>query len=341
MKKLAVDVMGGDFGIKVTLPACLRFLKKYSDINLVVFGDEEQILNFLKNKASFKAFDNRIEIIHASEVIDMDEAVANALRNKKQSSMRLAINALKRDEVDAVVSAGNTGALMALAKIILKTVLGIERPAICTTMPTILDQPVYMLDLGANVGSSAEHLFQFAFMANLMLQSRGIENPRIGLLNIGEEESKGHEEIREAVEYIKEANMNYQGYVEGNNILSGRFDIVVSDGFDGNIALKTMEGTANFVVQSLKKAFKDNWYNRLIYVISLPVLSKFKKFVDPRNYNGASLLGLSKIVIKSHGSADTLSFLHALEEARIQIAIDTPNTISKEIARIENMKLGA
>jgi glycerol-3-phosphate acyltransferase PlsX len=249
----------------------------------------------------------------------MDESPALALRKKKDSSMRVAINLVKQDEVDAVVSAGNTGALMATARFVLRMLPGIDRPALCTAIPNAKAH-THMLDLGANIDSSAAHLYQFALMGSELVNAiDGIEAPRLGLLNIGEEEIKGNEQVKLAHELIKQGNFNYQGFVEGNDIFSGKVDLIVCDGFVGNVALKTSEGLAKMLSTELKAEFTRTLFSKIAAALALPVLKTFMRRFDHRRYNGASLLGLQGIVVKSHGNVDALAYATAIGIARKEV----------------------
>jgi glycerol-3-phosphate acyltransferase PlsX len=323
--------MGGDHGLTVTLPASLEALKRHSDLHLYLVGQQPLIEEAL----SQHSYDSsRVTIVHAEQVIAMDDKPSVALRNKRKSSMRLALNLVKDDKAQACVSAGNTGALMAVSKFVLKTLPGIERPAICTSMPTMKGH-VHMLDLGANIGSDGENLAQFAVMGAVLAQAvDGNPSPRVGLLNIGEEEIKGHQRIKDANEILKQTNVNYLGYAEGDDIFKGDFDVISCDGFDGNVALKASEGVAKMISFYLKKAFTKNLFTKLVAVLAMPVLKSFKEQVDPRKYNGASLLGLRKIVIKSHGGADAYAFGRAIDEAVMEVRKDVPNLISAQVDAI-------
>ncbi len=307
---IALDAMGGDHGPEVIVPAALDSAAAHPRLNLILVGDETVLKRHL-NGAS-ERFGDRIAIRHASETVEMHESPSKALRNKKDSSMRVAINLVKDGAASASVSAGNTGALMAIAKIVLKTIPGIDRPAIIATVPARLGH-THVLDLGANVDCTAEHLFQFAVMGHELVRAvEDKEQPRIGLLNIGEEEIKGNEQVKQAARLLANSHLNFIGYVEGNDLFSGNVDIVVTDGFVGNVALKTSEGIAKMISQSIKTEFDKNLLTRMAGLIALPVLKAFKNRYDPRRYNGASLLGLRGIVIKSHGNADRLSFANAI-----------------------------
>ncbi|OYY93487.1 MAG: phosphate acyltransferase [Hydrogenophilales bacterium 28-61-23] len=315
---IAIDAMGGDHGPHVTVKAALNFLRKDPDVNVVLVGLEEVILAELKvNRAQVGT---RLRIHHASEVVKMDDPLPVALRTKKDSSMRVTADLVKRGEADAGVSAGNTGALMAVSRFVLKTLPGIDRPAIASSLPS-RNGCTYMLDLGANVDCSAEHLLQFAIMGSALVAAiEHKERPSVGLLNIGEEDIKGNEVVKQAGELLKTSGLNFHGNVEGDDIYKGSVDVVVCDGFVGNIALKASEGLAKLIGDQLRSEFKKNPITRLAGMVSLPVLRAFKHKLDPRRYNGASLLGLNGVIIKSHGSADAYSFeqaiLKAVEEVR-------------------------
>jgi len=326
---IALDAMGGDYGIPVVVPAALKVLRKHSSVRLVLVGDQEQISAALReHQADVGA---RLTIQHASQKVEMDDLPSVALRNKKDSSMRIAINLVKSGDVDACVSAGNTGALMAVARFVLKTLKGIDRPAICTALPTISGR-THMLDLGANIGSGPEVLQQFAVMGSELANAvDGIENPTVGLLNIGEEEMKGGEEIKKAAELIASSGVNYYGFVEGDDIFKGTVNVVVCDGFIGNIALKSGEGVAKMVTHFLKEEFKRSFFSKLRALIALPVLKAFKNRVDPGRYNGATLIGLQGIVVKSHGGADVDSFANAIEVAIKEVDHNVPERIAKQV----------
>jgi len=328
---IAIDAMGGDHGLTVTVPASIDALNAYSDIQIVLVGQQSLIETELA-KHQYDA--SRITVQHADQVVEMDDLPSKALRNKRQSSMRIALNLVKDDVADACVSAGNTGALMAVAKFVLKTIPGIDRPAICTSMPTMKGH-VHVLDLGANVGCTGENLMQFALMGSVLTQAVDDNpHPRVGLLNIGEEEIKGHQRIKDAHHLLNATSINYIGYVEGDDIYKGDTDVVACDGFDGNIALKASEGVAKMISFYLKEAFTKNLLTKFVAVLAYPVLKSFKSKVDPRRYNGASLLGLRKIVIKSHGGADQFSFFHAITEARLEVIKNVPQLISAEVSSL-------
>ncbi len=328
---IAIDAMGGDYGLSVTVPASLKALNDFEDINIVLVGNQLGIETELA-KHSYDL--SRISVEHAEQVVEMDDLPSKALRNKRQSSMRIALNLVKEDQAQACVSAGNTGALMAVSKFVLKTLPGIDRPAICTSMPAMKGH-VHVLDLGANVGAEGTNLAQFAVMGSAL--AKAVDNnasPRVGLLNIGEEEIKGHQRIKDANGLLKQSEINYIGYIEGDDIFKGDVDVVACDGFDGNIALKSSEGVAKMISFYLKEAYNKNILTKLMGLISYPVLKAFKAKVDPRRYNGASFLGLKKIVIKSHGGADVFSFYHAIVEARLEVTKNVPERIAEEVGAL-------
>lgn len=310
---VAIDVMGGDHGPHVTVPAALRALKQHDELNIVLVGLSEAItaeLAVCKAKVG-----PRLRIHHATEVVTMDESPQSAMKNKKDSSMRVAINLVKSGEANACVSAGNTGALMATARFVLKTLPGIDRPAIAAILPS-QKGVTYMLDLGANADCTAEHLLQFAIMGAMLVSCvEHKERPSVGLLNIGSEDIKGNEVVKEAGELLRASHLNFYGNVEGNDIYKGTTDLVVCDGFVGNVALKTSEGLAQMMSRFLTQEFKRSWLTKLMALACMPVLKAFKRRLDPRRYNGASFLGLRGIVVKSHGGADSFSFQHAIDTA--------------------------
>ena len=307
---VAIDCMGGDHGPSVTVPAALGFVRSHDDVRVVLVGLEERIRPLLGNVA-----DPRVSVRHASEVVAMDEPPALALRNKKDSSMRVAINLVKHGEADAYVSAGNTGALMAISRFVLKMLPGIDRPAICAILPTTTGH-THVLDLGANVDCAPEHLLQFGIMgASLVSAIEHKDRPTVGILNIGEEDIKGNDVVKRAAELLKDSGLNFIGNVEGDGVYKGEAEVVVCDGFVGNVALKASEGLAQMMATFLRQEFSRNLLTKLIALIAMPVLNNFKKHVDHRRYNGASLLGLKGIVVKSHGSADAFAFANALGRA--------------------------
>jgi glycerol-3-phosphate acyltransferase PlsX len=311
MITIAVDCMGGDHGPRVTLAACRNFLENHPEAELLLVGLAEPLAAFRHARA---------RVVAATEVVGMDDPIEVALRRKKDSSMRVAVEQIKAGAAQAAVSAGNTGALMAIARYVLKTVDGIDRPAIATQLPNATGGATTVLDLGANVDCTAEHLLQFAVMGSALVSVlRDDSNPSVGLLNIGEEVIKGNEVIKKAGELLRSAansgDLNFYGNVEGNDIFKGTTDIVVCDGFVGNVALKTSEGLASMIGGFLKEEFSRNILTKIAAICALPVLLAFKKRVDHRRYNGAALLGLRGLVFKSHGSADELAFEQALNRA--------------------------
>lgn len=310
---LAIDCMGGDHGPRVTVPAVLDFLKAHPKANVVLVGQVETLTPLLDHQD--RSLVDRIKVKDAREIVGMDESPALAMRGKKDSSMRVTVDLVKEQKVDACVSAGNTGALMAISRFVLKMLPGIDRPAICTVLPTIKGH-VHMLDLGANVDCEAEHLLQFAIMASTLVSAvEGKPAPTVGLLNIGEEEIKGNEVVKKAADLIRQSDLNFVGNVEGDGVYKGEADVVVCDGFVGNVALKTTEGLAQMLATFLRQEFGRNAFTKLAGLVAMPVLTRFKRRVDHRVYNGACLLGLRGLVVKSHGSADAFAFRHAIEVA--------------------------
>lgn len=332
--RIAIDAMGGDFGPSEIVPATANILQKHSDMAVTLVGIRDEILTEM-DKFNLQESD-RVTLLHTDEVVLMDERPASALRNKKNSSMRLAIDLVKNNEADACVSAGNTGALMAISRYVLKMLPGIDRPAICSVIPG-LEGHTHVLDLGANINSSSDQLFQFALMGSeLTCAVENIERPLIGLLNVGSEDIKGDDRIKQAALLLSNSHLNYIGFVEGTDIYSGNVDVIVTDGFTGNVALKASEGVSKLIGHHVKKEFSASLYGKLSAIITMPILKKIHNKIDPRQYNGASLLGLRGIVIKSHGSADRVSFASALEEARMEVANNVPQRITAGLERIQN-----
>ena len=329
---IAVDAMGGDHGPSVTIPASLDFLESHPGAELLVVGLKDALDRELARHRGPAAA--RMQVIAASQVVSMDEDVRTAIRTKKDSSMRVAIDLVKEGRAQACVSAGNTGALMGTAKFVLKTLTGIDRPAICAVLPTRNGQ-VYALDLGANADCTPEHLVQFAIMGSTLVKAvEGKDNPTVGLLNIGSEEIKGNDVVKKAGELLRAAPINFYGNVEGDDIYKGTTDVVVCDGFVGNVALKTSEGLAKMLGDFLKEEYTRGILSRVAAVISYPVISRFRRRVDHRRYNGAALLGLRGIVVKSHGSADRLAFATALARAYNEASHGLLERIGEEIARV-------
>ncbi len=322
--------MSGDLGAEVVVRAANATLSKHAGIELILVGDEPELRELVTRIVGDQP---RLSIVHTSEVVEMSESPVDALRKKKDSSMRVAINLVKDGSAAACVSAGNTGALMATAKYVLKMLPGIDRPAIITKLPAI-GGTIHMLDLGANTLCTAEHLFQFAVMGAIVTADiTGIEAPRIALLNIGAEDSKGHETVRDAAALLSASSLNYVGFIEGSELFSGKTDVVVTDGFTGNVALKTMEGTVGLVAHYLRRAFTRNWLAKLQAIVARPVLRNLAVEMDSRNYNGATLVGLNGIVIKSHGGADSYAFQHAIDTAVVEVHNQVPKQIGKLLQR--------
>lgn len=328
---LAVDAMGGDHGLQVTVPAVARVLARHSDLHVLLVGDPDALMLAL-GKERLRDRD-RITVVAASQVVTMDDSVAVALRSKKDSSMRVAINQVKEGQAQAAVSAGNTGALMAVSRFVLKTLPGVDRPAICTAIPTATGH-CHMLDLGANVDSGAGHLLQFAMMGQAVVRAvDGNKTPKVALLNIGEEDLKGNEQIKEAAVLLQQAaDLNYVGFVEGNGIFLGEVDVVVCDGFVGNVSLKTMEGVAKMIGGMIREETRRSPLRLLSGLFALPLLGGLKKRMDPDSYNGASLVGLNGVVVKSHGGTSVNGFSCALEVALLEARRNVPALIRDALA---------
>ncbi|MCC7113784.1 MAG: phosphate acyltransferase PlsX [Burkholderiales bacterium] len=327
---VAVDAMGGDHGPAVTVPSSLAFLEETPGASVVLVGRREAIDPLLARSRS--PAKDRIRVRDATEVVGMDEPPADALRRKKDSSMRVAINLVRDGEAHGCVSAGNTGALMGIARFVLKTLPGIDRPAIASQLPTKTGV-VTMIDLGANVNCTADQLVQFAAMGSALVSAvEGIERPTVGLLNIGEEEIKGNDVVKETAERLRTSGLNFYGNVEGTDIFRGTTDVIVCDGFVGNVALKTSEGLAQMLYEFLKTEFTRGLLSKTAAAIAYPVLMRFKRRIDPRRLNGATLVGLKGVVVKSHGGADTLAFKHAVAKAHAEIAAGVLDRIAQRIA---------
>jgi glycerol-3-phosphate acyltransferase PlsX len=329
---IAVDAMGGDHGPSVVIPAAIQAVKEHTNLHLILVGDREVLQKELQSHPNTDQ--SRLSIHHASQKVEMDEPPALALRGKKDSSMRVAINLVKDNQANACVSAGNTGALMATARFVLKTLPGIDRPAIVSTFPTFdPNVNMRMLDLGANVDSSPENLLQFAVMGSVLASAvDNIKSPKLCLLNIGEEDIKGNELVKQTAQLLSQSTvLNYMGYIEGDELFNCKADVIVCDGFVGNVALKTSEGVSKFIGKLLKQGFNRNVFTKIAALIALPVLKSVTKRVDPARYNGASLIGLQGIVIKSHGGANTPAFAHAIEEAMIEVEKNIPQRIRAEV----------
>lgn len=332
---LALDAMGGDFGPQVTVPAAMQALAHYPRLKISLFGDLQQIARYLAPE-----FQNhpRLSLEHCQQIVTMHDRPLTAIRNRRDSSMRKAIDMVQQGRAGACVSAGNTGVLMAMAKLVLKTLPGIDRPALVAQLPTLNDKPVYMLDLGANVSCDSEALFQFAVMGSVVAETvDSIKSPRVSLLNIGEEDIKGNDVVRQAAELLKGSNqINYCGFIEGHQIFDGVSDVIVCDGFVGNISLKTTEGVANLMLDHIKQLTNRNVFTRLLGLIAGPFLKKAFVKMKPDQYNGASLLGLRGIVVKSHGNADKVAFLNAIKQAVIEVEQQVPERIQD---RLESLLL--
>jgi glycerol-3-phosphate acyltransferase PlsX len=333
MITISIDAMGGDHGSSVVMPAVKLALQTQLDLSVILVGQQELLESlFLK----YQLPQDRCSIHPATEIVAMDELPSQALRHKKNSSMRLAINLVKEKKADACVSAGNTGALVATSKFVLNTLLGINRPAIISALPSMTGRPVYMLDLGANVDSTADQLLQFAVMGSVLSEAvDNIPSPRVGLLNVGSEQIKGNLQVKEAATLLQNTpEINYIGFVEGDDIFKGSVDVVVCDGFVGNVALKSSEGIAKLISGRIKESFSRNIIAKLCALIALPVLNDIKNRLDPSQYNGATLVGLQGIVIKSHGGTSVKGFVHAIEEAMAQVKKNVPQRIGQKVATI-------
>jgi glycerol-3-phosphate acyltransferase PlsX len=334
--RVAIDCMGGDHGVPVTVPAALKFLADEPGVSLLLVGRSAEIERLLPGARQ------RLDVVHADEVVEMHDPPATALRGKRNSSMRIAINLVKEGRADVAVSAGNTGALMAIARFVLKTLEGIDRPAIAGVIPNQAGGATTMLDLGANVDCGPDHLLQFAVLGSALVAAiEETERPTVGLLNIGEEVIKGNDIVKQAAELLRASPLNFYGNVEGNDIYKGTTDVVVCDGFVGNVALKSSEGLAHMLGGFMREEFKRDPLSRLMALAAYPVLSRFRRRVDPRRYNGASLLGLRGLVLKSHGSADELGFQCALrrgyEEARHRVLERTVAAMQPFVQQLEQM----
>jgi glycerol-3-phosphate acyltransferase PlsX len=329
---IALDAMGGDHGPAVVVPAALHTNREFPDTKLILVGDEEAITTALRQHRA--APGARLAIRHTSQRVEMGDLPSQALRGKKDSSMRVCLDLVKEGTAHACVSAGNTGALMVTARFVLKTLPGIDRPAIVSAIPTIKGH-THLLDLGANVDSTPRQLLQFAVMGSVLRSAvENVPRPRVALLNIGEEEIKGNEKVKETARLLEASDLNYIGYVEGDGIYAGNADVIVCDGFVGNVALKSSEGVARMVQHYAKEEFCRNLFRRFAGIVALPVIRAFRDRIDPRRYNGASLVGLRGIVVKSHGSADEVAFSVAIREAIAEIKKNVPGRISEQLESI-------
>jgi glycerol-3-phosphate acyltransferase PlsX len=330
---VAVDCMGGDHGPRVTVPAALDFQARQPGAGIVLVGLRDAIAAELGARGA--APGARLRVHHAAEVVTMDEPPVQALRTKKDSSMRVAVDLVEKGEAHACVSAGNTGALMAISRVVLRTLEGIDRPAIASVLPNMRGASTYVLDLGANVDCSADNLLQFGIMGAMLVAAvEHKERPSVGLLNIGVEDIKGNDTVKRAAQLLRASGLNFAGNVEGDDIYKGNVDVVVCDGFVGNVALKASEGVAQMMAVTLSEEFERNAFRRLAALVALPVIRSFRRRMDHRRYNGASLLGLRGIVIKSHGAADVFAFGHALERALEEVRNDVPQRIARRMAQL-------
>ncbi|MBL8385488.1 MAG: phosphate acyltransferase PlsX [Burkholderiales bacterium] len=338
-KVIAIDAMGGDHGPEVTVPAARDFLMRHADAEVILVGRTPEIEPLVTRiTAGDGALASRLHVRHAAETVTMDDPPTQALRRKRESSMHLAVGLVKDGKANAAISAGNTGAWMAISAFLLRTLPGIDRPAICAPLPNQRGGATYMLDLGANVDCKPQHLYQFALMGSALVASvEHKDAPVVGLLNIGEEEIKGNETVKEAADLLRDAHAKgeivFFGNVEGNDIFKGTVDVVVCDGFVGNVALKTSEGLAQMLGRSLKAEFERNWLTRIGALFSLPAINGFRRRYDHRRYNGACLLGLNGLVVKSHGSADAFAFGRALDRAYEAVSHNVVDGIGARIAR--------
>ena len=325
---LAVDAMGGDHGPGTLVPATIEFLIKNPEASVILTGDLDIITSHLTPES--KGLEDRYTIVHCDQLVEMDEAPTRAMRNKKNSSMRVALDLVKSGDAQACISAGNTGALMAMARFVLKMLPGVDRPAIVQELPSMRGSTV-MLDLGANSECRPEHLVQFAVMGSVLAEASGIKSPTVALLNIGSEEVKGNDLVRQAAEELRLSGINYYGYVEGNDIYEGTVDVVVCDGFVGNVALKTSEGIARMISQVMREEFTHGLGSKMAALAATPVLNRIRARIDHRRYNGASLLGLRGTVIKSHGSADQVAFGYALQAGLQESSRGVPEQIGEQV----------
>lgn len=319
--------MSGDLGPRVAISAAENFVALHSDIDLLLVGDQSQLQPLVAKSRYLRT----AQIQHAPDVVSMSDDPLNALRQKKNSSMWLALECLRTGQVDACVSAGNTGALLAMAKYLIKTFPAIDRPAICKSMP-VAQGLTYLLDLGANINCTPTHLQQFALMGSVLAEAEGVAHPRVALLNIGSEAQKGTEVLQQAQELLRtDERINYVGFVESSNIFTGNEHVIVCDGFHGNIALKASEGVARFIAKKISSTLQRNVFNKFLSFIAAPLFKQLREELNPSLYNGASFLGLQKTVIKSHGSADSKAFMQALVVAREQVALRVPDRIAQQL----------
>lgn len=327
--------MGGDFGPHSIVPACISALAESPSLRLALVGDISSIEHILSRHPGVDR--SRLKIVHACEVVTMDEPPAQALRGKPDSSMRIALELVQKGEAAACVSAGNTGALMALSRHILRTLPGIDRPAMITEVPSSNGR-CHLLDLGANIDCSAEHLYQFAVMGAVAAEVQGVKTPRVALLNVGTEEIKGTAQVKQAATLLREADaINFIGYIEGDGLYRGDADVVVCDGFVGNIVLKSSEGLAGLVITRIKAAFQKNAWTRLVGILAMPFFKRLQHELSPEHRNGASLLGLQGIVVKSHGAAGPEGFASAIRYAWQAVQEDLPQRLRGRLEQILNV----
>ena len=331
---ISLDMMGGDYGPRSTIPAAIAAISQHPQLHLILCGNATLLQSELKKR---DITDHpQLTIKHCEQVVNMDEKPAGALRAKKNSSMRVALNLVRDGEAMACVSSGNTGALLAMAHYVLKMLPGIERPALIATLPTNGTRPVYLLDMGANISCSADVLFQFALMGSVMAQAvEQLESPRVALLNVGEEAIKGSDQVKQAADLLAETDkINYVGFIEGSDIFSGKVDVIVCEGFVGNVALKTCEGIAQLIIGKLKSSLNQSLLNRILGFMLMPALKKLYNGVNPDHYNGASLIGLGGIVVKSHGNASDVAFLNAINEAVCEVERQVPAKIKDKLTAV-------
>lgn len=331
---IAIDAMGGDFGPRCIVPASIACLAEFPSLHLVLVGQAPVLEELIARESGVDR--RRLSVEHAAEVVAMDERPSQALRSKPDSSMRVALDLVRAGRAHACVSAGNTGALMALSRYVLKTLPGIDRPAMVTAIPTARGH-CHLLDLGANVDCSAEHLYQFAVMGSVAAEALGLRSPRVALLNVGTEDIKGNQQVKLAASLLQQANgLNYIGYIEGDALYRGEADVVVCDGFVGNILLKSSEGLVAMIAARIESLFTENLGSRLVGVLALPLLSRLKGDLAPSRHNGASFLGLQGIVVKSHGSAGADGFQSAIRRAVIEVRENLPQRLH---GRLEDLLL--
>jgi glycerol-3-phosphate acyltransferase PlsX len=331
---LALDIMGGDNGPHIIFPAVLTALQQSPHLHFILCGPLPLMSQWLDKQLT--SIQTRISLSDCPQLVAMDEAPAHALRHKKNSSMRRILDLVANNQADACVSGGNTGALISMAYFVLKTLPGIDRPALITVVPTINNGKVYFLDLGANINCDSEVLFQYAVMGSVLAEHiANIKQPKVALLNVGSEEIKGNDQVKKTARLLTDAkNINYIGYVEGNDIFSQKADVIVTDGFVGNVALKSWEGLVKFTIQEVKKASQRNWFSRIVAKIAMPLFRGIYLRMKPDQYNGASLIGLRGIVVKSHGDASSEAFLYAIREAIQQVEMQVPDKIKYKIEAV-------